>query len=125
MGELTRRIVGASNAIARPLAGRRFFTLWGIVHHRGRRSGREYATPVVIRPVEGGFITPLPFGQGTQWLQNVLAAGGATVRWNGTDFRMTEPTVIGLEEAAAAYSGIQGFTIKRAGIRQHLRMRTA
>jgi deazaflavin-dependent oxidoreductase (nitroreductase family) len=125
LGDLLHRIIGASNALARPLAGRRWFKLWGVIHHRGRTSGRDYATPVVVRPMGGFFITPLPFGDRTQWLKNVLAAGNARVRWDGRDFEVDEPTVVTLAEAERAYGGFQHFTIVRAGIEQHLRLHIA
>jgi hypothetical protein len=36
----------------------------GIIHHRGRNTGRPYATPLGIRPATaGGFVMPLTFGE--------------------------------------------------------------
>ena len=36
----------------------------GIVHHRGRKTGRAYATPLGIRPAAaGGFVMPLTLGE--------------------------------------------------------------
>src|SRR5438093_9433978 len=33
------------------IAGRRWMQVVGILRHRGRRSGREYARPIAMRPV--------------------------------------------------------------------------
>jgi hypothetical protein len=44
------------------LAGRRYFFA-GIIRHTGRRSGREYATPVWALPTSEGFLISLPFGE--------------------------------------------------------------
>jgi hypothetical protein len=41
----------------------------------------SYATPVVAVPAEGGFVIPLPYGEGVDWPKNVLAAGRATIAW--------------------------------------------
>ena len=35
---------------------------YGVLHHTGRRSGKEYATPVVAKITTGGVIIPLPYG---------------------------------------------------------------
>src|SRR5579859_572645 len=47
----------------------------GIVHHRGRRTGHPYATPLGIRPAAaGGFVMPLTFGEAAGWDQRVCLA---------------------------------------------------
>ncbi|MGZ4612806.1 MAG: hypothetical protein ACXV1K_06490 [Kineosporiaceae bacterium] len=39
-----------------------------VVRHVGRTSGRRYETPVVPVATDGGFVVPLPYGPGTDWL---------------------------------------------------------
>lgn len=109
---------------ARPLAGRRWFRLWGIVNAVGRRSGRPYATPVAVIPIDDGFVIPLPFGDETAWARNVMAAGGARLRWNGRDHQIVEPTVIDLSVpgADAPFSPFQRAVMRRSGIRAALRV---
>src|SRR3712207_665880 len=48
------------------------------------RSGREYATPMWAVPATEGNVVSLPFGEGADWLKNVLAAGQATIENEGT-----------------------------------------
>ena len=49
-----------------------------IVVHRGRRSGREYRTPVWAFRTGEGLVIPLTYGASrTDWVKNVLAHGGA------------------------------------------------
>jgi deazaflavin-dependent oxidoreductase (nitroreductase family) len=120
---LLRSIARLFGPISRPLAGRRWFRLWAIVHHRGRRSGRRYATPVAIRATAGGAVIPLPFGDRTQWHRNVLAAGGCVVRWGGEDVPMVDPEVVDRAAAEAAFNRLLRFLIRRAGIHAFLRLR--
>jgi len=96
-------LVRRTAPVAKALAGRRWFPIWGVMHHVGRRSGRRYAIPVALVPVvrEDVFLIGLPWGPETNWAQNVLADGGATVTWKGRDWVATNPRVIGAEEAAA------------------------
>jgi deazaflavin-dependent oxidoreductase (nitroreductase family) len=118
--DLTRRLIRLFNPISRPLAGSRWFKLWGIVHHRGRTSGRAYATPLVTRRTADGFVIPIPFGDRTNWVQNVLAAGSAEIRWGGRDYRVAAPRIVSPVEAEAAFSGFQRFMLRRIGIDRFL-----
>ena len=89
--------------MALALSGRRWFPLWAVMHHRGRRSGTPYAVPVAVIPTVATDIVliGLPWGPKTNWARNVLAAGGATLTWKGRGHQLTEPRVIGAAEAAA------------------------
>ncbi|MFC9558739.1 nitroreductase family deazaflavin-dependent oxidoreductase [Agromyces sp. NPDC056965] len=98
-----RWAVQASEPFARALAGRRWVPLWGIIHHRGRRSGTAYATPIALVPTvsESLFLIGLPWGTTTNWARNVLAAGEATITWKGREQRAIDPRLVGAGEAAA------------------------
>ena len=117
-----RRLIAATNPILRPLAGTRWFRLWGVIHHTGRKSGKPYATPIVCRPHGDGFVIPMPFGERTNWVNNVLAAGGATIRWAGRDYRVSNPRVIDASTAITAFSGIQRALLPRFGISRFLQL---
>ena len=80
------------------LAGRRYFFA-GLIRHTGRRSGREYGTPVWAVPTAEGVVISLPFGEGADWLKNVLAAGEATIETKGETWTVTHPEVVDREIA--------------------------
>lgn len=123
LARVTRAIARSTAPLSRPMAGRRIIPLWAVVHHRGRRSGRAYAVPVAIR-VHGDVLTiPLPWGDETQWVRNVVAAAGCTIRWNGRDIAATDPRVIGWEEASDAFHPIQQAVMRAAGVGSALRLR--
>ena len=50
-----------------------------IVEHVGRRSGKPYATPLLLAPIAGGFVAELTYGPNVDWFQNVMAAGHCTI----------------------------------------------
>jgi deazaflavin-dependent oxidoreductase (nitroreductase family) len=65
-----------------------------VVVHRGRRSGRGYQTPVNrFTTDDGRFIIALTYGPGTDWVKNVLAAGGCEIRTRGRRFQARDPQV--------------------------------
>jgi deazaflavin-dependent oxidoreductase (nitroreductase family) len=66
---------------------------FGLVVHRGRRSGREYQTPVNVFPADDGFVIALTYGADTDWVKNVQAAGGCELRTRGRVLRVGSPRV--------------------------------
>jgi deazaflavin-dependent oxidoreductase (nitroreductase family) len=117
-----RAVAMMTTPILRPFAGRRWFPLWAVVHTRGRRSGRSYAVPVAVRVSDEAFIVPLPWGEVTQWVRNVLAAGECTVRWRGSDHHAAGPRVIAWSEGASAFHPMQRRILAAAGIRVVLQL---
>src|SRR5580700_10205371 len=86
LGPRTRRVIRSVARLVNPLvlriAGRRHMPIVGVVHHRGRKTGRSYATPLGVRPAAGGgFVIPLTFSEASQWYQNILAAGGCVITY--------------------------------------------
>jgi deazaflavin-dependent oxidoreductase (nitroreductase family) len=108
------------NRAVLPLAGTRLMPLYGVITHRGRRSGKSFRTPVVIRPTDGGFIVPMPWGETTDWCRNIRAAGACVVRWKGRDYVMNQPEVLDAEAASSAFSRLQVEGMRRFNIRHVL-----
>lgn len=57
---------------------------FGVVVHHGRTSGRIYRTPVNLFPVDGGYVVALTYGLHTDWVKNVVAAGGCQLHTRGS-----------------------------------------
>ena len=64
---------------------------FGLVVHRGRRSGREYRTPVNVFPAADGYLIALTYGPDTDWVKNVMAAGGCELETRGRTVRLVSP----------------------------------
>jgi deazaflavin-dependent oxidoreductase (nitroreductase family) len=84
-----------------------------VLRHRGRRSGTEYAIPVAVTATDTAFIIALPWGRKTDWVRNVRAAGGCTIRWKGRDHQCTDPTFVERDVALAAAKGLARKGIER------------
>jgi deazaflavin-dependent oxidoreductase (nitroreductase family) len=95
-----------------------------IVRHRGRRSGKEYQTPIGAVPIEGGFVIALPYGMRASWLRNVLAAGSATIVHEGRAYRVDRPEVVPMRDYASAFSASDRRGFRLLGVGQCLRVRT-
>jgi len=93
-----------------------------VLCHTGRKSGKQYQTPVTARWTADGFVIGLPYGPNTDWLKNVLASGAATVTHNGSSYRCDEPTVIPTDEAAHDFSAHELRILRLMGVDECLRM---
>lgn len=72
---------------------------WPVLTHVGRGSGTTYRTPLDAHPVDGGYLFVLVYGSRSDWVRNVLAAGTARLRVDGTDVALTTPRLVDEAEA--------------------------
>jgi deazaflavin-dependent oxidoreductase (nitroreductase family) len=87
------------NRVIGTVAGRRLSPV-ALMVHQGRRSGREYRTPVMPLPLRDGFVVSLPYGPERDWVRNVLAAGRCALVRGGRRLELTDPRL--LDAAGAA-----------------------
>jgi deazaflavin-dependent oxidoreductase (nitroreductase family) len=73
------------NPLTRRLA-RTPFGPFAIIQHTGRRSGKQYETPVILGDIPDGFVAELTYGPNVDWYKNVQAAGGCNVIWHGSQY---------------------------------------
>jgi deazaflavin-dependent oxidoreductase (nitroreductase family) len=127
LGPRTRRLIRATARVVNPLvlriAGRRHMPVLGIVYHRGRRTGRDYATPLGVRPAaDGGFVIPLTFSDASHWYQNIRAAGGCVVTYQGADHTVAGPVVVDRATAGPAYPRYERLALRLLGINEFVRL---
>lgn len=129
LGPRTQRVVRSVarfvNPVTLQIAGRRWMPIVGILHHRGRSSGRAYATPLGMRRLGDRFVMPRTFGEDAAWYRNVLAAGGCIVTYLGKEYTLVEPEVIDYATAAPAFPRYERLQFRLIGINEYLRLRIA
>jgi len=122
-GPRTRGAIRAVARVINPLvlriAGRRHMPILGIVHHRGRRTGRQYATPLGVRPAAaGGFMIPLTFSDASQWYQNIRASGWCVITYRGADHAVAGPVVVDRATAGPAFPRYERLALRSLGINE-------
>jgi deazaflavin-dependent oxidoreductase (nitroreductase family) len=85
-----------TNRILGPLAP--FVPGMGVIVHTGRTSGRQYRTPVLVFSRDDRYIIALTYGPETDWVRNVMAAGGCTLETRGRTLRLSQPRLLHDEE---------------------------
>jgi deazaflavin-dependent oxidoreductase (nitroreductase family) len=64
---------------------------FGVVVHIGRRSLRQYRTPVNVFRRDDRYIIALTYGSNADWVRNVLAHGGCTLESQGRTLHLSRP----------------------------------
>jgi deazaflavin-dependent oxidoreductase (nitroreductase family) len=82
----------ATNRLTNLFAGRA--PGFGVIVHRGRRSGRTYRTPVMMFRIPHGYVVALTYGPDCDWVRNVRAAGGCDIEVGGRRITAGEPRVV-------------------------------
>ena len=67
---------------------------FGVVVHTGRRSLRQYRTPVNVFRRDDRYIIALTYGSNADWVRNVLADGGCTLETQGRTLHLSRPRLL-------------------------------
>jgi len=67
---------------------------FGILTHVGRKSGKVYRTPINVFRASNGFIIALTYSGQSEWVKNVLAAGGCALKTRGRKYQLSAPKVV-------------------------------
>ena len=111
LNRLAGKIAGASHS---PLA---------LIRHVGRRSGKTYETPLIVQPIDGGFVLALTYGPEVDWYRNILANGYCHIRWHGREFAMETLEPMDVETAHSAYPLVERAILRVIGIEHFVRMK--
>jgi deazaflavin-dependent oxidoreductase (nitroreductase family) len=96
----------------------------GTVVHRGRRSGREYQTPVNVFRTDDGYLFALTYGPASDWVQNVLAAGGCELRTRRRTIALTAPRLV-RDEKRAGIRPVERQVLRLMGVADFLQLKVA
>ena len=67
---------------------------WMVLTHVGRKSGTTYRTPLGAFEINGGYMFILVYGSRSDWVQNVLASGSASLETGERRVELTSPRII-------------------------------
>lgn len=88
---LARRL----NPLVLPLTRR--LPPFAVLHHRGRRSGRFFDTPVQAYSTRDGWVVALAYSHNAPFALNLMAAGEGEMTRAGRRYRITTPRRAGRE----------------------------
>lgn len=77
----------------------------GILEHVGRKSGKQYRTPLNVFPTDDGVAVLLTYGPDRDWLKNITAADHARMKRMGRMIVLSDPRVMSKADAATRVTG--------------------
>jgi deazaflavin-dependent oxidoreductase (nitroreductase family) len=108
---LPRALARFNRVVTNPVQGVYAWALppWAVLVHRGRRSGRLYRTPVVALRRARKLRVAVLYGEQSDWVQNLLAAGTGQVVRGGRTYELIEPRLSGRFLVAELGEPTRGF----------------
>jgi deazaflavin-dependent oxidoreductase (nitroreductase family) len=99
------------NPVTRQLA-RSSIGPFSIIRHVGRRSGKQYETPLIVAPISDGFMIELTYGPNVDWHKNIVAAGGGSVVRRGREYVIDQIKQVDTETGLAAFPPSQRLVLR-------------
>jgi deazaflavin-dependent oxidoreductase (nitroreductase family) len=96
---LARFNLHLTNHLLSPVAAR--LPGMGVDVHTGRKTHRQYRTPVLIFRDGEQVIIALTYGRESQWVKNVLAQGGCELKSQKRTLRLSRPGLFHDEDRRA------------------------
>jgi len=95
---------------------------FAIMHHVGRRSGKQYDTVLMVWLRPEGFVIALTYGPQVDWYRNLLAAEGGSVYWHRDEYTVGKPEPIEARIALTAFPLPFRFVLGRRGLHDFVRV---
>lgn len=111
------------NPVTRPVAKK--LPSFAILTHRGRKTGRNYRTPVNVFRRGNEYFFFLTYGSDVQWVKNVVANGHCSIETRSRVVELIEPRLITDPELRPAPPHVRFAERRIAGVTQYLRMRAS
>jgi len=98
---LPRRLAQLNRSVTNRVLGGlpRSISPFAILHHQGRRSGRDYSVPLAAFFRDGTILLPPTYGPEADWVQNILTADSFVVDRRGSCSQYTNAHLVGRCEA--------------------------
>ncbi len=98
---------------------------FALLRHVGRRSGKTYENPIMVWRVADGFVIVLTYGPQVDWLRNLQAAGGGSLRWHKQEYALQQPEFIDAKTAEAALPSLIKRVLRLRGVHEYVKIPAA
>ncbi len=95
---------------------------FALLRHVGRRSGKTFETPIMAWRVADGFVIVLTYGPHVDWLRNLQAASGGTLRWHKREYALQKPEFIDAKTAELALPALIKKVLRMRGVHEFVKI---
>ncbi len=110
-----------TNRVMKIIAGRRGSPI-ALIRHTGRKSGRQYETPIITAKGDGCFIFALTYGKEVDWYRNILANASAELLWRGQWIHLVNPSSLGVRAGRNAFDWPAKLLLRLINIQHYFQM---
>jgi hypothetical protein len=82
------------------------------IRHVGRKTGTVYETPIIVAPIDGGYVAELTYGRGVSWYRNAIAAGRCTLIHDGREIEIDAITDLDAATGLRAYGAPRSWILR-------------
>lgn len=109
-----------ANPVIRHLAGS--FGPLTLVTHRGRKTGRAFATPVMSFTTDDGLVIGVVYGMSSDWVKNVLTSARVDVKRRGRSRPYEHARLVDRDEGLDLVPAFVRGTFRILGVRHFVRL---
>jgi deazaflavin-dependent oxidoreductase (nitroreductase family) len=109
-----------ANPVMRPAAG--WLPPFAVVMHRGRVTGRGYATPVLAFRTGNLLVVGVLYGTSSDWVRNLLTTSRTQIKRFGRVSQYEQPRLIGTDEGMRLLPPAARGAFRVLGVRDFLRL---
>jgi deazaflavin-dependent oxidoreductase (nitroreductase family) len=99
-------------------------TSFAVITHIGRKSGKLFKTPIIVRRVDEGFVAALTYGPTVNWYQNIVKAQHCIVLWHNKQYTSNKIESISTEKGLAAFPFPFNIVLKKRGTKDFILLKT-
>lgn len=96
---------------------------FGILRHVGRRSGKEFETPIVVSQLGEDFVFALTYGPKVDWYRNYQANGKATLTWHDKTYTIQKLEPLEPRIGLAAHTPLERVVLRLTKVQSFLRVK--
>ena len=97
-------------------------SLFGLLKHTGRKSGKQYCTPVRLLRDGESFIIPLIYGESSSWYKNLTSLNTIELVWQGKTYHVGNPQLLELSQGNKKFPWISRVLFKRDGLEKFVKV---
>jgi deazaflavin-dependent oxidoreductase (nitroreductase family) len=103
-----RALARFNKRVNNPIQGQYAWLLppWAVIVHKGRKSGRVFRTPVDAFRKGDTLAVVVLYGEHSDWVRNLLAAGEGQVVRGGKTYPFTDVELVEVDDAGDRVSGV-------------------
>lgn len=98
------------------------FGPFALLRHVGRRSGKTYEIPIMVWRVTDGFVIVLTYGPHVDWLRNLQAADGGSLRWHKREYTLQKPAFVDAKTAEPALPSLIKNVLRLRGEHEYVKI---